>query len=322
MLIDGRRECSDALFAVNVVAYPLLLLVTVLRIVQFWKDLWADLTNPRLVFSFFTIVAGTDVFGVGANLRGFGTVALVLWLCALVLWLLLIYFSFGVLALSNSAQSADIIHGGWLNAIVGTQSLVILGTVIAPAFGSLSPTVLVLIHMLWGVGLGLYAIFIALFAHRIFFFQVEPDDITPILWVVMGAAAISTDAGSTLIETEAGMPFLDAMRPFVGGVSLLMWAWGTWWIPLLLLLGIWKHGICRLPLIYTPVLWSLVFPLGMYSVASFRLSLAADFAPLQSVAKTVMWVAFGAWIVTGIALGAASWRSFSRATQSREPERK
>ena len=135
--------------------------------------------------------------------------------------------------------------------------------------------------MLWGVGLVLYAIFIVLFAHRIFFFDVAPDDITPLLWVVMGAAAIATNAGSTLILSDTHLPFLQSMRPFIDGVTLIMWAWATWWIPLLLLFGIWKHGVCRVPLTYTPMLWSLVFPLGMYALASLRLSLAADFPPLR-----------------------------------------
>jgi len=103
------------------------------------------------------------------------------------------------------------------------RSLVILGTIVAPGMGSLSAAVFVLIHMLWGVGLGLYGIFVTLFAYRIFFFDVEPDDITPLLWVVMGAAAIAANAGSTLILTESGMSFLHSMRPFIDGVTLIMW---------------------------------------------------------------------------------------------------
>ena len=67
------------------------------------------------------------------------------------------------------------------------------------------------------------------------------------------------------------------MRPFINGVTLIMWAWATWWVPLLVLFGVWKHGVRRVPLRYTPMLWSFVFPLGMYALASLRLSLAADF---------------------------------------------
>gem|GEM_PF-6538397 len=46
-----------------------------------------------------------------------------------------------------------------------------------------------LIHMLWGVGIGLYASLATLLIYRIFFFAIGPDDLTPLLWVVMGAAA-------------------------------------------------------------------------------------------------------------------------------------
>lgn len=310
LYLENWRGISDVLFACNIAAYPYLLLATLVRAVQYRRALWADLINPTLVFSFFTIVAGTDVFGIGLNLRGFGDLALALWLFALVLWFCLIYLSFGVLTFLNTMHGANIVHGGWLIAIVGTQSLVILGTQIAPPLGQFATTVFVLIHMLWGIGLALYGIFIVLFAHRIFFLEFDPEDITPLLWVVMGAAAISTNAGSTLILSDSGLPFLDSMRPFIDGVTLIMWAWGTWWIPLLILFGVWKHVVLRLPIAYTPMLWSLVFPLGMYALASLRLSLASDFPPLRSVSLTMVWVALAAWAVTAFGLAVTSWRNW------------
>ena len=310
LFFEGHRQWSDALFAVNSVAYPWLMALTVLRFARFRRAAWSDLIDPRLVFAFFTIVAGTDVFGVGLHLRGQASAALYLWLFALVVWVALIYFSFAVLTFLNTKRGADVIHGAWLNAIVGTQSLVVLGALVAPGPGDLGNGVFVLIHMLWGVGLGLYGIFIALFAYRLFFFDVGPDDITALLWVVMGAAAISTNAGSVLIATDSGMPFLNAMRPFIDGVTLMMWAWATWWIPLLVFLGIWKHGVLRVPLVYTPILWSLVFPLGMYALASLRLSLAADFPPLADISRVMVWVALAAWAATSAGLVAATWQSY------------
>ncbi len=316
LYLEQHRTLSDALFAVNVVAYPWLVLLTLVRIVRYRQALWADLINPRLVFAFFTLVAGTDVFGIALSLRGFEAVAVAMWLFALATWFCLIYFSFGVLTFLNTAHGANVVHGGWLIAIVGTESLVILGTIVAPQAGAFGPAVFVLIHMLWGVGLGLYGIFITLFSYRIFFFEFEPDDIGPLLWVVMGAAAISTNAGSTLILTESGMPFLHSMRPFIDGVTLIMWAWGTWWIPLLLLFGIWKHGVCRVPLAYTPTFWSLVFPLGMYALASLRLSLAAEFPPLLMVSHAMIWIALAAWAVTALGFVLASWRSFRQFSPS------
>ena len=309
LLLEDHRAISNILFAINAIAFPWLLVATVIRALCFGRALWADLINPRLVFSFFTIVAASDVFGIALNLRGLGSLSVVLWLFALALWFCLIYLSFGVLTFLNTAHGANVVHGGWLIAIVGTESLVILGTQVAPALGALAPTVFVLIHMLWGIGLALYGIFIVLFAHRIFFFDFEPDDITPLLWVVMGAAAISTNAGSTLLLNESALPFLQSMRPFIDGMTLIMWAWGTWWIPLLILFGIWKHGVCRVPVTYTPMLWSLVFPLGMYALASLRLSLASDFPPLRAISLAMVWIALAVWLATFVGLTLSSWRS-------------
>jgi tellurite resistance protein TehA-like permease len=305
---QGHRALADALFAVNAVAYPWLIAASLLRAIRFPRALWTDLTNPRLVFAFFTIVAASDVLGVGLNLRGFGQAALALWVFALVAWLALIYFSFAVLTFLNTARGAQVVHGGWLIAIVGTESLVILGSGLASGQGPLAPSIFVLIHMLWAVGLGLYGIFVTLFAYRIFFFDVTEEDLTPLLWVVMGAAAISANAGSMLVLTPNPVPFLVAMRPFIEAVTLGMWGWATWWIPLLVLFGVWKHVIRGAPLRYTPMLWSLVFPLGMYALASLRLSLAAEFAPLRKVADGMVWVALTAWALTFSAMIAADAR--------------
>ena len=307
---DQDRAISNALFAINIVSYVVLIIFTLRRALRFKRRLLADLISPHTVFSFFTIVAGTDVLGVSASLRGLTLVAVLLWVFAIVTWIVLIYFSFAVLTFLNTARGANVVHGGWLIAIVGTESLVVLGTSIAPVSGDASISLFVLLHLLWGVGLGLYAIFISLFAYRIFFFDVEPDDLSPLLWVVMGAAAISTNAGSTLILSTPDTPFLLSMRPFIDGVTLLMWGWATWWIPLLLVFGFWKHVVCKVPVTYTPMFWSLVFPVGMYAVASRRLSLAADFPLLHTVWGVIIWAALAAWTITAIGFLRATWRSY------------
>ena len=294
----GHRSLSDLLLAVNFVAFPWLLIALSLRVVRYRRDLWKDLSNPRLVFSFFTIVAACDVLGLQLVLRGFAEPAIALWLFALIIWTLLSYLSFSVLTFINAGSGADVVHGGWLIAIVGTESLVLLGAPLAPHFGTLAPLTFVAIHALWGIGIVFYGIFITLFSYRLFFLRVEPSDMTPLFWVVMGAAAISTNAGSTLILTDPAMPFLLALRPFVEGTTLILWAWSTWWIPLLVIFGIWKYIVRREPLTYHPMFWSLVFPLGMYTVATFRLSLAADFPLLQLLSRIMIWVALVAWLLT------------------------
>ena len=96
-------------------------------------------------------------------------------------------------------------------------------------------------------------------------------------------------------------------------LAILLWLpdWATIAVvTLMVLFGVWKHGVLGVPITYTPMLWSLVFPLGMYALASLRLSLASDFPPLRVLAGAMVWVAFAAWLATFAGLGRAAWRSF------------
>jgi tellurite resistance protein TehA-like permease len=316
LFVEGSRAISDVFFLANALAYLWLAALTVLRAVRFPRALWSDLINPRLVFSFFTLVAGSSVFGESLDLRGLSAAAFDLWLFALAVWFALIYLSFAVLTFLNPEHGTDIVQGGWLLAIVGTESLAVLGTAVAPGTESVRPAVFVLAHMLWGVGIALYAIYMTLFIQRIFFFKIGPDDLTPALWVIMGAAAISANAGSTLILTDTGTRFLQLMLPFIDGVTLSLWAWATLWIPVLLIFGIWKHHFRGVALTYTPLLWSIVFPLGMYSVATQRLSLASSLSGLRDVSHAVLWIAVAAWAASIAALAVASWQSLHEFTQN------
>ena len=67
-------------------------------------------------------------------------------------------------------------------------------------------------------------------------------------------------------------------------------------------------------LTYTPALWALVFPLGMYALASLRLSLASDFPPLRAISHSMIWIALAAWAATACGLVLSTWRSFRYST--------
>ena len=217
VFLQGPRGLSDALFLVNIFAYISLNLCTLVRIFLFPRKVWADLVDPQRVFSFFTIIAGSDVLGMGLDLRDFGVGTAMFWAFALFLWLALIYCGFGVLIFLSTSRDVDIAHGGWLIAIVATQSLAILGAAVAMNFPAIGPGAFILTYMLWGLGLILYSIFIVQFTGRVFFFEMAPSDVTPVLWVVMGAAAIGANAGSELVRASVNLPLLLADTAFRGG---------------------------------------------------------------------------------------------------------
>lgn len=264
------ERLAEALYVYAVGAWLMLMALSALRALLYAPAVRDDLLNPRTVFSFFTLVAATDIVGLLLLDRGHTALALACWFFAFAAWCTLLYLAFSVLTFLTHEQNVNVVHGGWLIAIVGTQSLVLLGARLAPDLGAYAGYMMVEVHMLWGLGLIFYGIFVTLFCYRICFLALRPEDMTPLLWVVMGAAAISASAGTTLLTEDPRLPFLAAQHAFIDGVTLMIWAWGTWWIPMLVLFGVWKHGVNRLPLRYEPILWSFVFPLGMYAVARVR----------------------------------------------------
>jgi tellurite resistance protein TehA-like permease len=74
------------------------------------------------------------------------------------------------------------------------------------------------------------------------------------------------------------------------------WAFGTWWIPLLVILGLWRHVRRHCPLSHEPTLWSVVFPLGMYSVATLPYGKVAHLSFMEPLSRFMLWVAVAAWL--------------------------
>jgi len=153
---------------------------------------------------------------------------------------------------------------------------------------------------------------------------VSPSDLAPPYWINMGAAAIATLAGTMLIGMTDRSPVIAQTLAFVRGLTLFWWATATWWIPMLVILGVWRHLYKRFPLRYDPLYWGAVFPLGMYTVCTLRLSQAVEAPFLAGIPRVTIWIALAAYALalTGMFASlarAATHRSASRMKDTNRP---
>jgi tellurite resistance protein TehA-like permease len=291
----GWEILSWLLFALNLFFYATLWLILMVRCLRFRSHIRDDFRSHARSAGFLTVVAGTAVLGTEMVLRvSMPDVALVLWIVAILLWAGLIYGFFGIMTVLPVKPTLDQgINASWMLIVVSTQSVSVLGTLLSPTFGTAGDVVLGFTAGMFLLGCMFYMLLFALILYRFLFFPLDAAGMSPPYWINMGAVAITTLAGSVLVLRDAAV--LAELRPFILGFTLLFWATATWWFPLLIGLGVWRHIVHRVPIRYDVQYWSMVFPLGMYTVATMRLSDAMQWTFLLPIPNVVGMFAVIAW---------------------------
>ncbi len=295
----GWKRLAHGLLLLNLCQYGLLWLLYGLRACWHPRRCADDLITHATAPGYFTIVAASGIVASQCIVQlGDVSAALGVWLLTCLTWLVLTYGIFGALMVNHVKPTLRRgINGAWLLAVVATQAVVVSTNLLALHTARPVP-LLALALALWLCGGMLYIWLMTLIFYRHVFFRLNPEELSPPFWISMGAMAISTLAGAQLISHSAVSPLLTALLPFVQGMTLLFWASGSWWIPMLLLLGVWRHGVKRYPLRYDPLYWGIVFPLGMYAVGTREMATVLAMPFLDDVVGLFYAAGLLAWGVT------------------------
>ena len=126
----------------------------------------------------------------------------------------------------------------------------------------------------------------------------------PIGTGALGMLVLGADAPAIL--TAHGLAGVGTVAQGIGVVAgLCLWGFGLWWLALATLITIryWRAGVP-----FNLGWWGYTFPLGVYTVATFRLGTTLNLM-FFGIVGTVLTVALAAmWLLVGAKTLAGAWR--------------
>ena len=313
---------AESFFYLNLLLYPLFLLLLVARTLLFTGAVKAELTSHEQGPNFLALVAATCLVGNQCvQLRGNQGVGLALWEFGALCWLLLLYgFLLSVTLCRDKPKLETGLGANWLLLTVSTQALAVLGAGLVPKLTLPTDVGAFLVLCLFLLGSLFYVVLCTLLFYRLTFKPVKAQEISAPYWISVGGSAITVLAGATLLNILPHSPGLADAAGFVKGWSVLFWVLSTWWIPFVVVLRGWHHLHTRPAFSYQPSSWSMVFPVGMYAAATGRLADALPLPALHAISSSFIWLALLAWALTLAAMLVHFFAS-NQSNQSSSPAR-
>lgn len=303
LYIFHQNFLSWLLLAISLIGYFVLLILYVLKIIKFRERFVQDGRSPGKSFGYFTIIAATNVLAARLILAHFANFAMILWVISLPMWLILTYLIPGVLILESRQESIlKYVDGSWYLWVVATASVAVAAAVLTAPYHNLAQFLSVIAVSFWSIGVVLYLMLLGLATFKLLDAPVTIQGLAPTYWITMGATAILTLAGSRILIMPLSVSILSPTKEVVSGITFMLWSYGTWWIPMLIVFGIWRHLIKKQPVAYEAGLWSMIFPLGMYATASELFGDATHLDFMKTIASYEIWFGLLVWVISFFAM--------------------
>jgi tellurite resistance protein TehA-like permease len=301
---DGWQRASDALVVVAAAVWLAALAATLLRLACSPAAFRADASTAGRAFAWYAVVAASVVLGSClAHLGGPGVpAAAALTAVAIIAWLVVTVLVPVRLARRRARPDPQGVPGSMYLWPVATQSVAIAFAVLAAGRELPADPAVIVALVAWSAGVALYVGTSILVAIRLVRAGPGPAGTWAAYWVVMGAAAISVLAAALIVRIPHTVIGPEA-RPVVLGIGVVLWsASSTFYLVLAVLTAAWWARARSRPG-YRPSTWVIVFPAGMYAVASWQLGTATGLTFVHRVGTVAAWPAALAWAVTLTALG-------------------
>jgi tellurite resistance protein TehA-like permease len=221
----------------------------------------------------------------------------VFWTIAFVIGIFFCFFTPFKVTSGNHAQPRRGL-GFWFLAPVGLFVLIFAGNFWAMQMENISSvrTMLFVNVLILGIASSLTVIFYTIVLFRALFYNFPRRDVAPSFMIGVAPVAVCIIAMNTMLPVlkKSGISIvqLSDVAPLVKVISLLLWAFGLWWLVYalsIITLYIVKH---KVPV--TLGYWAFIFPPAAYTIASLIVANSLNLPLLKSFAA-VLAIMFSMW---------------------------
>ncbi len=218
------------------------------------------------------------------------------------------------LMFTRHEHSLDGMTAVWLLPVVAAEVAGASGGLLAPHLADAHHQFVVLAtsYVLWAYSVPVAFGILAILILRMALHKLPHESMAASSWLALGP--IGTGAlGMLVLGSDApailaanGLGQIGAVAQGIGTIAgLLLWGFGLWWLALATLITIryWRAGIP-----FNLGWWGYTFPLGVYTVATFKLSTTLQLG-FFGIVGTVLTIALAAmWLLVGAKTVAGGWR--------------
>ena len=208
-------------------------------------------------------------------------------------------------------HSIDQMTAVWLLPVVAAEVAAASGGLLAPHLGDAGAQLMVLVtsYALWALSVPLAMSILVILVLRMAIHKLPPASMAASSWLALGPlgtgalALLVMGSAAPAIFAANGVAAVGEVARGIGVIGgLLLWGYGLWWMATAVLI---TARYLRDGLPFNLGWWGYTFPLGVYAVATLRLSLVlpihafAVFGAILVTALAVLWLIVGALTLRG-----------------------
>ncbi|MBT0730594.1 TDT family transporter [Rosenbergiella nectarea] len=315
---------ARALWALNIGLFSLFTLLYLGRWLLYPQEAYKIFGHPQMSMflgtipmGLATIINGLISFGVPL----FGYVAVDI---AQQLWKIDVFLAIGCgigvpfFMFTRQSHQLSSMTGLWLLPIVAAEVAAASGWIIAPhLIDPIQQQAMVITSMiLWAFSVPVALSLLAILLLRMALHKLPPVALSATTWLALGPIGTGS-LGMFLLSQQSILltsnsifgPYSHVVAGFGWIMGILLWGFGAWW--LLLALGITCHYL-RQGLPFNLGWWGYTFPLGVFTLATFKLAQLTNLSIFSTLAIGLLVLLSGIWtlVMTKTVRGAWSGKLF------------